>query len=88
MTPEEANLALDKLIHDSLSLAGDYRDVIMLDKPFPYHIAISLYLETALPNPLDTRPCRKASIKGFAELNAEEGFIKQIIGRREYIRGI
>jgi len=89
VTPEEANLALDKFINDSLSLFGDYQDAMMLDEPFLYHALISLYLNTGLLDPLETcRKVEKAFINGVAPLNAVEGFIRQIIGWREYIRGI
>ena len=89
VTPEEANLALDKFINDSLSLFGDYQDAMMLDEPFLYHALISLYLNTGLLDPLETcQKVEKAFIDGVAPLNAVEGFIRQIIGWREYIRGI
>ena len=89
VTPEDANIILDKFIHHSLPFFGDYQDAMMLNEPFLYHALISLYLNTGLLDPLET--CRKveeAFIKGDAPLNAVEGFIRQIIGWREYIRGI
>ena len=89
VTPEDANSILDKFIHHSLHFFGDYQDAMMLDEPFLYHALISLYLNTGLLDPLET--CRKveeAFINGDAPLNAVEGFIRQIIGWREYIRGI
>ena len=89
MTPEEANLALDKFIKNSLPLFGDYQDAMMLGEPFLYHALISLYLNTGLLDPLETcRKVERAFITGIAPLNAVEGFIRQIIGWREYIRGI
>ena len=89
VTPEDANIILDKFIKHSLPFFGDYQDAMMLDEPFLYHALISLYLNTGLLDPLET--CRKveeAFINGDAPLNAVEGFIRQIIGWREYIRGI
>ena len=89
VTPEDANIILDKFIHHSLPFFGDYQDAMMLNEPFLYHALISLYLNTGLLDPLET--CRKveeAFINGDAPLNAVEGFIRQIIGWREYIRGI
>ena len=89
VTPEDANIILDKFIQHSLPFFGDYQDAMMLDEPFLYHALISLYLNTGLLDPLET--CRKveeAFINGDAPLNAVEGFIRQIIGWREYIRGI
>lgn len=89
VTPEDANIILNKFIQHSLPFFGDYQDAMMLDEPFLYHALISLYLNTGLLDPLET--CRKveeAFINGDAPLNAVEGFIRQIIGWREYIRGI
>ena len=89
VTPEDANIILDKFIHHSLPFFGDYQDAMMLNEPFLYHALISLYLNTGLLDPLET--CKKveeAFINGDAPLNAVEGFIRQIIGWREYIRGI
>ena len=89
VTPEDANLILDKFIDHSLPFFGDYQDAMMLDEPFLYHALISLYLNTGLLDPLET--CKKveeAFINGDAPINAVEGFIRQIIGWREYIRGI
>ena len=89
VTPEDANIILDKFIQHSLPFFGDYQDAMMLNEPFLYHALISLYLNTGLLDPLET--CRKveeAFINGDAPLNAVEGFIRQIIGWREYIRGI
>ena len=89
VTPDDANLALDKFIKNSLPLFGDYQDAMMLGEPFLYHALISLYLNTGLLDPLETcRKVEKAFITGSAPLNAVEGFIRQIIGWREYIRGI
>ena len=89
VTPDDANLALDKFIKNSLPLFGDYQDAMMLGEPFLYHALISLYLNTGLLDPLETcRKVEKAFITGIAPLNAVEGFIRQIIGWREYIRGI
>ena len=89
VTAEDADIILDKFIQYSLPFFGDYQDAMMLDEPFLYHALISLYLNTGLLDPLET--CRKveeAFINGDAPLNAVEGFIRQIIGWREYIRGI
>jgi deoxyribodipyrimidine photolyase-related protein len=56
---------------------------------FLNHAVLSLYLNVGLLEPLDL--CRRAEREwqaGRAPLAAVEGFIRQIIGWREYVRGI
>ena len=56
---------------------------------FLYHAIIGLYMNAGLLDPLEV--CQKAEEayrEGQAPLNAVEGFIRQIIGWREYVRGI
>ena len=57
--------------------------------PFMWHAHISAAMNIGLLDPLDV--CRRAEAEyraGRAPLNAVEGFIRQIIGWREYVRGI
>ena len=54
-----------------------------------FHAVISMYLNTGLLDPLDAcRRVERCYLDGRAALNAVEGFIRQIIGWREYVRGI
>jgi deoxyribodipyrimidine photolyase-related protein len=72
-----------------LSRYGDFQDAMMAGERFLYHAVIGLYLNVGLLDPLDV--CRRAEAEwraGRAPLNAVEGFIRQIIGWREYVRGI
>ena len=62
---------------------------MMMDQPFLFHAIISPYLNIGLLKPLDVcKKAEKAFLDGRAPLNSVEGFIRQIIGWREYIRGI
>ena len=57
--------------------------------PFLYHALISPYLNIGLLDPLEV--CQRveaAWAAGDVPLNAAEGFIRQIIGWREFVRGI
>lgn len=68
---------------------GDFQDAMLNENRFLYHAAIGLYLNAGLLDPMEV--CRKAEDAyraGDAPLNAVEGFIRQIIGWREYVRGI
>jgi len=54
-----------------------------------YHSHISFYINCGLLLPLECiKAAQKSYLDGKAPLNAVEGFIRQIIGWREYVRGI
>ncbi len=89
VTHADAEAALDHFITDCLPQFGDYQDAMADDEPFLMHGLVSLYLNAGLLDPLET--CRRvedAYSDGHAPLNAVEGFIRQILGWREYVRGI
>jgi deoxyribodipyrimidine photolyase-related protein len=87
-----ADQALDSqavFLRDALPRFGDYQDALLADEPLLYHAHLSFYLNSGLLDPLDL--CRAVEVEyraGRAPLNAAEGFIRQIIGWREYVRGI
>jgi len=86
---EQALAHLDHWIAGGLPLFGDFQDAMLRDEQFLYHAVIGLYLNAGLLDPLEV--CRAAEAAwraGDAPLNAVEGFIRQIIGWREYVRGI
>ena len=88
-TADQAAQALDDFIEHRLPQFGDYQDAMLAGQPFMYHSILSMYLNLGLLDPLEM--CRRAQAAyhaGHAPLNAVEGFIRQIIGWREYIRGI
>jgi deoxyribodipyrimidine photolyase-related protein len=89
VTRDEALLELDHFISQILPHFGDYQDAMVAGEPYLYHSLISSYLNAGLLLPLEI--CQKAEVayrEGKAPLNAVEGFIRQILGWREYIRGI
>lgn len=89
VTRQEALNALDDFIEKRLPLFGDYQDAMILGEPWMFHSHISMYINVGLLDPLEC--CKKAERafqSGRAPLNAVEGFIRQIIGWREYVRGI
>ena len=88
-TAEDAEAAVDRFIEDALPLFGDFQDAMVRGEKFLYHSLIGLYLNIGLLDPLAV--CRRAEnayLSGHAPLNAVEGFIRQIIGWREFVRGI
>ncbi|MFM2421957.1 MAG: (6-4) photolyase [Pseudomonadota bacterium] len=89
VTHEEAERALDHFVKHALPRFGDYQDAMLTGEPFLYHSLLSAYINIGLLDPLEV--CRRVEAAwraGKAPLNAAEGYIRQIIGWREYIRGI
>ena len=89
VTHDAAEQALQHFLKVALPHFGDYQDAMLAGEPFLYHSIISMYLNVGL---LDARDiCARAQRQyreGRAPLNAVEGFIRQILGWREYVRGI
>ena len=86
---EEALRALRQFVSDALPCFGDYQDAMLTDQKFLYHSILSPYINAGLLDPLEVcEKVQQAYHDGDAPLNAVEGFIRQIIGWREYVRGI
>ena len=89
VTRGQARRALSHFIRNALPRFGDYQDAMLSDNRFLYHALISPYLNAGLLTPLEIcRAAEDAWKAGDAPLNAVEGFIRQIIGWREYMRGV
>ena len=89
VTRNEAEAARDHFIADILPGFGDYQDAMAKDEAFLWHSLLSAYLNIGLLDPLDV--CQRAEAawkEGRAPLNGVEGFIRQILGWREYVRGL
>lgn len=85
----QAEEQLDHWLKGGLPQFGDFQDAMVQGQPFMYHAFIGLYLNIGLLDPLEVCKQAEAAYRdGHAPLNAVEGFIRQIIGWREYIRGI
>ena len=89
VTRDGALEALSYFIDACLPLYGDYQDAMKQGEPFLFHATISPYLNCGLLTPREIcLAAEHAFRKGAAPLNAVEGFIRQILGWREYVRGI
>lgn len=89
VTRRDAELARDAFLAEGLPHFGDFQDAMLTGEKFLYHSILSLYMNVGLLCPLDL--CRRVEVeyrRGCVPLNAAEGFIRQIIGWREYVRGI
>ncbi|MCA0928278.1 cryptochrome/photolyase family protein [Ruegeria profundi] len=89
VTRADALKALTMFVEQALPRFGDYQDAMLEGEPFLYHSVLSLYINAGLLDPLETcERVAQAYHDGDAPLNAVEGYIRQIIGWREYMRGI
>lgn len=89
VTRDEALRALRHFLTDCLPNFGDYQDAMKAGEDFLFHGLISPYLNIGLLTASEV--CDKAEQAwrdGAAPLNAVEGFIRQILGWREFVRGI
>jgi len=81
--------ALEHFIDQALPEFGDYQDAMLADDPLLNHALLGLYINAGLLDPLEVcERAAKAYEAGHAPINSVEGFIRQIIGWREFVRGI
>lgn len=89
VTSEQAMLELNHFIEKLLPHFGEYQDIMQYNEAYLYHSLLSSYINSGLLLP---RQVCAAAVKAFQQgkipLNSAEGFIRQILGWREYIRGI
>ncbi|MGB5458297.1 MAG: cryptochrome/photolyase family protein [Gammaproteobacteria bacterium] len=88
-TRQQALSALYYFIDDCLPRFGDYQDAMKTGEDYLFHSVLSPYVNIGLLNPREVcEAALTAYRQGTAPLNAVEGFIRQILGWREYMRGI
>jgi deoxyribodipyrimidine photolyase-related protein len=86
---EMALESLSHFVNFSLPTFGDYQDAMVKDEPFMFHALLSPYINAGLLGWREVCEAAETAWKnGDVPINAAEGFIRQIIGWREYIRGI
>ena len=88
VTAAQAQLALAHFIRFSLPDFGTYQDAMVTGQDWLFHSWLSPAMNLGLLLPMDVaQAAADAYTAGHAPLNAVEGFIRQIIGWREYVRG-
>jgi (6-4)DNA photolyase len=89
VTAADAGKMLRHFVQHRLALFGPYEDAMAVGQPFIYHSRLSALLNVKL---LDPRTCVQAAVEAYedgrAALNSVEGFVRQILGWREFMRGV
>lgn len=89
VTREDALHALQHFINHKLAYFGDYQDAMKTGDDFLFHSILSPYINIGLLYPAEVcQAALSAYQHGSIPLSSAEGFIRQILGWREYMRGI
>lgn len=89
VTPEQAQAALEDFAANRLALFGRFQDAMWTGDPILYHSRLSAAMNLKLLDPrAAVTAAERAWRDGRAPLAAVEGFIRQILGWREYVRGV
>ncbi|MEX0620499.1 MAG: cryptochrome/photolyase family protein [Solirubrobacterales bacterium] len=88
-TRAEAQRALKSFCQQRLPDFGRYQDAMLGGERFMWHALISSSLNLGLLSPLEcARAVEAEYTAGRAPINSVEGFIRQVIGWREYVWGV
>ncbi|MEL6533824.1 MAG: cryptochrome/photolyase family protein [Bacteroidota bacterium] len=91
LTRDEALQTLDHFIEYLLPLFGTYQDAMHSDETYLYHSRLSFALNVKILSPLEVvKRVEEAWLQDpeRVSLAQVEGYIRQIIGWREYMRGV
>ena len=88
VTRDQALQALEDFVDQRLASFGHFQDAMWLGQPYLYHSLLSAALNLHLLNPREVIEAALASPARHQSLAAVEGFVRQILGWREYVRGL
>ena len=89
VTRDQALRAMARFVDQRLPTFGAHQDAMWTGEPFLHHSLLSSALNLKLIGPRETiAMAEQAFDEGHAPLNSVEGFIRQVLGWREFVRGI
>ena len=89
VTREQALECLHRFVSERLPSFGRTQDAMWPGEPWLYHSHLSAALNLKLLNPREVVDAAVAAYRsGAASLASVEGFVRQILGWREYVRGL
>lgn len=89
VTPVQARQAMAHFIEHRLPKFGPYQDAMWTDTPFGWHSLLAAAINLHLLDPREVISAAEQAYKqGKVDLPSAEGFIRQILGWREFMRGV
>ncbi|MEL6262896.1 MAG: cryptochrome/photolyase family protein [Cyanobacteria bacterium J06626_6] len=90
VTREQALAVLDNFVSDRLTTFGPYQDAMVTGQDTMWHALLSPYLNIGLLQPMEVIDAIASAYEADNSIpfNSVEGFIRQVLGWREYMRGI
>jgi deoxyribodipyrimidine photolyase-related protein len=89
VTPADAEAALADFVEHRLAGFGRFQDAMWTGEPWLYHSRLSAALNLKLIRPARVvQAAEQAYRDGHAPIEAVEGFVRQVLGWREFVRGV
>jgi deoxyribodipyrimidine photolyase-related protein len=89
VTREQALQALEDFVDHRLAAFGPFQDAIWDGEPTLYHSLLSAAMNLKLLSPREVIDAALAALDdGRAPVESVEGFVRQVLGWREYVRGV
>jgi len=89
VTRRQARYALKRFVEDRLPTFGTHQDAMAAGRPFLSHSRLSTALNLQLLHPREVIEAAEEAYRGGqAPIAAVEGFVRQVLGWREFVRGI